>query len=194
MGPVLPCKEQLAVAQSDAGSRIDAEQDEHVVNPVGWTLEFGKVTDGRLVEDEVGSGNIGVGVLASVFFVAESRTVTKAGEDFGERGAVGDFGLGLDPHLIHAGGVFVIRVALMGDDVVPSIFADTKNLTLGLEGSIRGVVQGVLLKGSGSLEMETRLVKLPFEGGKRGYRDLDFDFGALHGESIRLLGDRWRER
>ena len=29
--------------------------------------------------------------------------------------------------------------------------------------------------------METRLVKLPFEGGKRCYRDLDFDLGALHG-------------
>ena len=181
MCPVFPREEQLAVAQRNAGCRVDPEQHQHVVDPVGRPFQLRKIANRSLVQDKMGPRNIGMCVLAPILLVAEGWTVAQTCEDFSERRAVSYFRFRLDPNLIHAGRIFVIRVPLVRDDVVPAILADPQNLTASLQISVRRVVQSVLLKGSGSLKMETRLVKLPFEGGEGYYRDLDFDLGALHG-------------
>ena len=192
MGSIFPGEEELSVAERNAGNRVDAEDRQHLVDPLGWAFELGKVADGRLVKDQMAPGRVGMRVLAAKLFVAEGRPVAEAGEDVSECGAVGDFGFGLDPRLVHAGEVFLVGPSLVSDNVPAAVFADPQDLAAGLQIPVGSVVERVVLKSSGSFELEALLVKLPFESGKRWYGDLDFDFRALHGKSIRLLGDRRR--
>ena len=194
MGSIFPGEEEFSVAESDAGKRVDPEDRQHLIDPLGWAFELGKVADRRLVEDQVAPRRVGVRVLAAKLFVAEGWRVAEAGEDVGECGAVCDFRFGLDPRLVHAGKVFLVGPSLMSDNVSAAIVADPQNLAAGLQIPVGCVVQRIVLERSGSFELEARLVKLPLEGGKRWYGDLDFDFRALHGKSIRLLGDRRRGR
>lgn len=158
LGAVSPGEKQLAVAERDAGGRVDAEKRQHVIDPLGGAFEFREVANGRLVEDEMGAGDGRVRVLASELLVAEGGAVSEARKDFGKGGAVGDFGLGLDADLVHACRVLVVGVALMGDDVAPSVLADAQDLAACLQITCRSVVEGVLLEGSGGLKMEARLV------------------------------------
>jgi hypothetical protein len=114
---LLPVEEEGAVAVGEAGGGIDVELGQGVIDPCGGALQLGVVANGRLVEDEVttdgefvgkrwvgeeravDSGR-GVGPLGAELFVAEDGFVSELMEDGGERGAVGEEGLGLDADFI----------------------------------------------------------------------------------------------
>ena len=79
----------------------------------------------------MGGGGFGVGVLGAELFVVEGGGEAETGEDLREGGAVGDLGLGLDAGLVDAGEVFVVGVALVGDDVATAVVAEAEEFPSG---------------------------------------------------------------
>ena len=104
-----------------------------------------------------------MGVFGAELFVVEGGGEAEAGEDFCERGSVGDVGLGFDASFVDAGQVFVVRVALVSDDVASAVVAETEEFTPGFEVAGRSVVEGVVFEGAGGVDAEAGVAELAFQ-------------------------------
>ena len=60
-GTLLPVEEQFAVAVGEAGGPFDVEFGQGAVYPVWWAFQLGIVSNGGLVDDEMGYG-VGDGI------------------------------------------------------------------------------------------------------------------------------------
>jgi hypothetical protein len=175
---LFPVEEELAVAVSEAGGVVNVERGQSLINPLGGALEFGVVADRGLIDDEmrgglrVGAG--GVGPLGAVLLVDEGRSVAELKKDLGQRRAFGYGGFGLDADLVASGvdGVLLVGLAFVGDGAEAAVLADAEDLAEGAEVAVGSVVEGVVLEGAGSVEMEA-------EGGKAGLEIDDVGYGDL---------------
>ncbi len=163
----------------------------------GWgAFELGPDADRCLVDDEmggeVGAGQ-GMGPFGAELLVDEGGGVAELVEDLGHRVAVADEGFGLDAGLV-AGVVGVFGHALVGENAETAVPAEAKDLAAGAEVACGGVVEGVVLEGARGLEVEAEGGEAGLEIGGVGHGELDFDLGALHGESICVRGLRMRRR
>ena len=133
---LLPVEEELAVAVGEARGGVDLEFRQGVINPVRRAFEFGVISNGSLVDDEMGYGvgdGIDVGPLRAKFFIDECGRVTKLLEDGCKGWAILYCCFGFDTYLI-AGTVrrFIAR-ALMRDGPLRPVVTEAKKLTLGAE-------------------------------------------------------------
>jgi hypothetical protein len=190
-GALFPVEKELAIAISQAGRRIDVEDLEGAIDPVGGTFELGVGADWGLVDDKVrscaGSG-IEDGVFRAELFVNEGRKVAELGEYLGHGMGIGDGGLGFDPDLVSGGfaGVGGFVDALVGEGVNAAVLAQAQDLAFGAQVPGGCVVEGVVLECARGFEMEAKLGQTGVERLRIGDATLEFDLGGLHGVSIRL--------
>ncbi len=165
-GAGLPGEKELAVAFGKAVCRGDVELSEGAVDPVCRAFEFGEDADRGLVKDKVGCRSFGVGVFGAELLVVEGGAEAEACEDLSEGGCVGDFGFGFDAGLVDAGKVFVVWMALVGEDVAAAVIAQAKKFSAGFEVAGGGVVEGVALKGARSVYAEAEVSEFAFQAGE----------------------------
>ena len=91
------------------------------------------------------------GPLCAGFFVDEGGGITELLEDGGEGWAVLDSGLGFDADLVARDVGRLVARALVSDGPNYAVVAQAEKLTLGSEVAGRGVVEGVVLEGAGSV-------------------------------------------
>ena len=154
---LLPVEEQFAVAVGEAGGPFDVEFGQGAVYPVWWAFQLGIVSYGGFIDDEMGYGvgdGIDLGPLRAEFFVDEGGGVTELLEDGGEGWAILDSGLGFDADLVARDVGRLVARALVSDGPNGAVVAQAEKLTLGSEVAGGGVVEGVVLEGAGSVEVE----------------------------------------
>jgi hypothetical protein len=186
-GALLPIKEQLSVAVGEAGGWIYVEGGEGLVDPGGGAFEFGIGADWRLVDDEV-CHRVGVRAcwmrpLGAVFLVGESGSVAELLEYLGHGFAFGDDGFGFDADLVAGGvdGVLLVGKALVCEGAEAAVLAQAEDLFAGAEIAVGSVVEGIVLEGAGSDEVEAELGKAGLERFWIWDGKLEFDLRVLHG-------------
>ena len=97
-----------------------------------------------------------MGPLGAVLLIAEGGSVAELVEDLGEGLAVRYGGFGLDADLVASGvdWVLLVGLAFVGDGPETAVLADAEDLVAGAEVAVGGVVEGVVLEGAGSVEVE----------------------------------------
>ena len=73
----------------------------------------------------------------------------------------------------------------MGESVDAAVFAEAEDLTFGAQVATRSIEEDVVFEGARRFEMEAELRQAGLKGFEVGDRKLQFDFGSLHGGSIR---------
>ena len=106
--------------------------------------------------------------LRAELLVHKDSPVAELLEDLSQRMTVGHGRLGLDTDLVAAVAGSLLRHALMGQRAQVAILPDTQQLRPRPQIAPGGVVQSIVLKGAGRIEMEAKLRKAGLKCGGIG--------------------------
>jgi hypothetical protein len=161
---------------------IDTEAGSGLVDPVGGAFELSKVADGGFVDDAMA---IAETPLGAPFLIAEGGDEADGEKDLGEGVAVGDLSFGFDAVLVGVFAGTLIGEALVGEETVAGVGADTENFSAGAHLAVGSVKEDVVFKAARSLQSEPGGLETLSEAGK--IVDAEFDFGFDGHDERQLL-------